>query len=139
MINSLWKPPIEDKSTLIKRRKKKKTDEICKQCINVKVCKGLCPLMVSVNGRAETQEIIPSEPIIKRGIEQQDYNEVLYELITDQQARDADRIDTIRSIANYRIRAIAACTLAYIPQVEIAKIAHISQGRISKLYRAVKR
>ena len=74
---------------------------------------------------------------MSHGIEQQDYNAVLYEMITDQQSRDVDRLDTIRSIGNYRTRAIAACIVAYIPQQQIAKIAHISQGRISKLYRAI--
>jgi hypothetical protein len=135
--NNLWKPGKDYKEK--QNPPKKIKDEICKQCVNQEVCIGLCPLIKSVNGRAETQEVIPSTPVIRRGIEQQDYNQILYELISDQQARDADRIDTIRSIASYRIRAIAACALAYIPQTEIAKIAHISQGRISKLYRAVKR
>jgi hypothetical protein len=92
-----------------------------------------------INGNAETKEVIPSKPIFSHGIEQLDYNEALSDLITNKQATDIDRLDTIRSIKDYRVRLIASAILAYIPQQEIGKIAHISQGRISKLYHAIKR
>jgi len=141
MINGLWRPtePDNQQKQAVKP-KKTHHDDICKICPNMadNHCKGLCPPLKWINGRAETQEIIPDKPI-KNGIQQIDYNTYCYEMIASAQATDADKIDTIRSISNYRIRAIAACILAYIPQQQIAKIAHISQGRISKLYRAVKR
>ena len=136
--NKLWQPPKGSKQP--KQSKKQPKDEICKQCINIRNCKGLCPLIISINGRSETKEIIPAQPIISRqGYEQQDYNQALYEMIADQQARDVDRLDTIRGIKDYRIRAIAACILAHIPQAQIAKLVHTHQGSISKLYRAVKK
>jgi hypothetical protein len=137
--NRLWNPEHEQK-TSVKQHKKPPQDDICLACPNHKDnhCKGLCPPLQWINGRSETKELIPDNPI-SRGIEQRDYNQALYEMIVDKQATDIDRLDTIRSINDYRLRAIAACILSYIPQQQIAKFAHISQGRISKLYHAIKR
>ena len=139
-MNGLWRPPNDNPQPIKTKPKKSHYDEICKGCPNKpdQHCKGLCPPLRWINGRAETIEAIPDD-INRCGIQQQDYNQYIYEIISSQQASDADKIDTIRSIKDYRIRAIAACILAYIPQEQIAKFAHISQGRISKLYRAVKR
>ena len=142
MLNGLWRPTNEPDNQPKQAVKPKKThyDDICETCPNKSDnhCRGLCPPLKWINGRHETAEIIPDKPV-KYGVEQLDYNTYLHELISSAQATDADKIDTIRSISNYRVRAIAACILAYIPQQQIAKFAHISQGRISKLYRAVKR
>jgi hypothetical protein len=139
--NRLWNPEHPE---TIKRSppKFKPTDDLCKPCpnFNDNHCKGLCPPMQWIDGNQETIEIIPtSKPIISHGIEQLDYNQALAEMITDKQSTDIDRLESIRSIKDYRLRLIAACILAYIPQTQISKYAHISQGRISKLYRAIKR
>ena len=140
MRNGLWKPEQPEQPKTYVKPKKSHYDDICAGCPNKpdKHCKGLCPPLKWINGRAETIEVIPDTPI-QHGIEQVDYNQYIYELIASAQSTDADKIDTIRSIADYRTRAIAACILAYIPQQKIAEFAHISQGRISKLYRAIKR
>ena len=135
MLNNLWKPTNSEP----KEKQKPPKDELCQPCPNFKICKGLCPPMCWINGRAETKELIPSQPIISHGIELQDYNESLAEMITDQQARDIDRLETIRSIKDLRIRLIAAGVLVYVPQVKIAEFANISQGMISKLYCGHKR
>ena len=133
--NRLWN--LEHDRGLPKRKKQPPQDDICLLCPNYEDnnCRGLCPPLQWINGRAETKEIIPDAPI-RYGIDQIDYNEYLYGLITDKSATDSDRLDTIRSIKDYRLRIIAAAILAYVPQQQIAKYAHISQGRISKLYRA---
>ena len=137
--NRLWNP--EHETPQPKQKRKSPDDDLCKPCPNYKDdhCKGLCPPMQWINGRSETKEIIPDTPISSHGVEQIDYNEAIYEMIADKRATDTDRLETIRTIANYKLRAIAACTLAYIPQKEIGKFAHISQGRISNLYRTIKR
>lgn len=136
--NTLWRPEGTENIPATVKPKKTHYDDICTGCPNRPNCKGLCPPLKWIDGRAETIEIIPDAPV-QHGIEQADYNQYIYELISSAQSTDADKIDTIRSIADYRIRAIAACVLAYIPQSKIAEFAHISQSRISKLYRAIKR
>jgi hypothetical protein len=137
--NNLWKPAISEQITQQEKRKPPQ-DDICLTCPNYKDdhCRGLCPPLQWINGRQETKEIIPSKPIIVQGIELIDYNTALHEMIEDKQATDIDKLDSIRSIKEYKLRMIAACILAYIPQAEIAKLAHISQSRISRLYRIVK-
>jgi hypothetical protein len=137
--NNLWKPAISEQITP-KEKRKPPQDDICLKCPNYpdEHCKGLCPPLQWINGRQETKEIIPSKPIIVQGIELIDYNTALHEMIEDKQATDIDKLDSIRSIKEYKLRMIAACILAYIPQAEIAKLAHISQSRISRLYRIVK-
>jgi hypothetical protein len=138
--NRLWNPEHETKPCK-KQPRTAPNDPLCEGCPNHKDnhCKGLCPPLQWIDGNAETKEVIPSKPIFSHGIEQIDYNQVLSDFITDKQATDIDRLDTIRSIKDYRIRIIAASILAFVPQKEIGKIAHISQGRISKLYHAIKR
>lgn len=137
--NRLWNPEHEEH-----RKKQPRTapnDPLCESCPNHKDnhCKGLCPPMQWINGNAETKEIIPRKPIISHGVELIDYNQYLAEVITDREATDIERLNTIRALKDYRTRIIAASILAYVPQQQIAKIAHISQGRISKLYHAIKR
>ena len=136
--NRLWNPEHPEKEKR-KPAKFKATDELCLPCPNKELCLGLCPPMRWIDGNAETIEIIPPEQPIRYGIEQRDYCQELAEMITSDQATDIDRLETIRSIKDYRIRLIAAGILAFIPQQQIAKYAHISQGRISKLYRGIKR
>jgi hypothetical protein len=139
MRNNLWKAEGVKPKFGIRLHKFKKDDVVCPECINNKICKGYCPLVKGINGRSDTKEILPDRPVIQNGIEQMDYNAAIYELIADQQARDVDRLDTIRAISNHRTRAIAACILAYIPQDKIARYLHMSQGYLSKLYRGMQK
>jgi hypothetical protein len=136
--NNLWKPAISEQITQ-KEKRKPPQDDICLTCPNYKDdhCKGLCPPLQWINGRSETKEIIPDNPI-KYGIEQIDYNQYIHEVITDNNINMEYRVEQLRSIADYRLRAIAACVLAHIPQTQIAKLTHSSQSRISRLYRIVK-
>ena len=71
--------------------------------------------------------------------EQVEYTDKLYEMMVDKETTDIERLEAIRSLSDYRIRVIAAGMLVNVPQEKIAKFAHITQGRISKIYRAVKR
>ena len=133
--NQLWKPRSERKKPKIKKRKPPE-DEICEDCINHKVCLGYCPPLIWIDGRQETKELIPIRPIIN-GIPQIEYNEEIYNLMSDKESKDIERLEAIRTISDYRIRMIAAATLAHIPQAQIAKITHSSQSRISRKYRIV--
>jgi len=136
LLNQLWKPRGERKKPR-KSPRKPPDDEICKDCINHKVCKGFCPPLIWINGRQETKELLPDKPI-SINPEQIEYNDKIHELMVDKETTDMERLELIRSLKDYRIRIIAAGVLANVPQKQIAQIAHISQGRISRLYRAVK-
>jgi hypothetical protein len=110
----------------------------CKKCSHYKICKSPCIYVDTLaNGNYEQRERPIDTDIIERG-DHRDYNQVLGELIEDARQRDIERLERIRSIANYRQRMIAACILAGIPQHNIAILAHISQSRISRLYRGVR-
>lgn len=135
--NQLWKPRSERKKPQVKKRKPP-DDEICIGCVNHKVCLGFCPPLIWIDGRGETKELIPGKPI-SINPEQVEYTEKLYEMMIDKETTDMERLEAIRSLSDYRIKVIAAGMLVNVPQEKIAKFAHITQGRISKIYRAVKR
>ena len=133
--NRLWNP---EHDTIERKKEKKKPpqDEICAYCPNKDQCLGLCPPLQWINGRSETKELIPSKPIESTQVE---YNDKLYEYITNKETTDLERLELIRSLSDYRIRIISASVMVGVPQEQIGKIAHISQGRISRLYRGLRR
>ena len=110
----------------------------CKKCGHYTSCKTPCIYVDTlVNGNDRPRERpIPDDIIDRTG--QRDYNAALAELIEDHEARDIERLEAIRTISDMRSRLIAASILVGIPQGQIAKLANISQGRISQLYRAIK-
>lgn len=134
--NQLWKPRSERKKPKIKKRKPP-SDEICADCINHKSCLGFCPPLLWIDGRGETKELIPDKPI-SINPEQVEYTDKLHEMMVNKETTDIERLELIRGLKDYRLRVIAAGVLVNVPQEKIAQIAHISQGRISRLYRAVK-
>jgi len=110
----------------------------CRTCQHYQYCRNTCPAMeIIANGHSPQRERpIPDDIIDRTG--QRDYNAALAELIEDHEARDIERLEAIRTISDMRSRLIAASILVGIPQGQIAKLANISQGRISQLYRAIK-
>ena len=110
----------------------------CKKCAHYKICKTPCIYVdVLANGNTQQREHPIPDDVLDR-TSQRDYNTSLYELIIDHEARDIERLEAIRTIGDYRIRMIAAGILVGIPQNQISKCAHISQSRISRLYRGVR-
>jgi DNA-directed RNA polymerase specialized sigma24 family protein len=136
LLNQLWKPRNERKKPR-KSPRKPPEDEICQDCVNHKICKGFCPPLIWINGRQETKELIPDKPI-SINPEQTEYNDKIHELMVDKETTDMERLELIRSLSDSRIKIIASSILVGVSQKQIAQIAHISQGRISRLYRAVK-
>ena len=134
--NRLWNP--EHETPQPKQKRKSPDDDLCKPCPNYKddYCKGLCPPMQWINGRSETKELIPAKPIESTQVE---YTDKLYEYMTNKETTDLERLELIRSLSDYRIRIISASVMVGVPQEQIGKIAHISQGRISRLYRGLRR
>lgn len=137
--NRLWNPEHEQPKT-VKDKRKPPQDEICLLCPNYKddYCKGLCPPLQWINGRAETKELIPDHPIEITNPNLTDYNSAIHELIKDKETRDIERLELIRNIENYKLKGIAACILVEMTQEQTGKFAHISQTRISRLFRGVK-
>jgi len=110
----------------------------CRSCQHYKYCKSPCPAAdYYADGNIPQREQQISS-IIVDSTGQQDYNAVLAEYIEDQRTRDANRVESIRSIQDYRLRIIAAATLVNIPQRIIAKMSNQSQANISKLYQHLK-
>jgi hypothetical protein len=109
-------------------------DAICRDCVNASVCRGACPLIKWVNGKEKRKEPL-ARPDIVQSLPQSDYNSTLYEMMIDQDYRDSERIEIIRQISNWRRRAIFSMSLALIPQTEIAKLMHLSQQHISRIFK----
>lgn len=118
--NRLWNP--EHPEQIPKQAKGKPTDELCQNCVNIKVCKGLCPVMMFIDGRAETRELILDHPNQLENCETRDYKEVICSLMDK---RQANHIEDIRAISDLNIRAMACMIWADISINEISKIIKI--------------
>jgi DNA-directed RNA polymerase specialized sigma subunit len=92
------------------------------------------------NGNIPCQEKL-AKPDRLQHLPQSDYNDTIYELMRDREARDIDRLDAIRSISDLiptmmRKKAILSMMLADITQRNIAELLHLSQGRIAQISKA---
>ena len=122
--NRLWNP--EHQEQIPKQTKGKPIDELCQGCINIKVCKGLCPVMKFIDGRSETRELILDHPHQLENCDSRDYKEVICSLMDK---RQENHIEDIRAINDLNIRAIACMIWADISINEISKI--IKMHRVS--------
>ena len=109
---------------------------ICQLCRNKGYCPWPChPLSYTINGIKPPQEE-PFDPD-HRPPPTIDYKDVLVEIMADKEARDIERLETIREIKPMRRRLIAAGLLAWMTQKEIASETHISQTRISRIFQGL--
>jgi hypothetical protein len=126
--NKLWKP-----ETKAKRKAKdrfKPQDYICANCINKSICKGLCPLMVDINGNIPLREPLTSDIMTSQAMAtQSDYNVVLAELIEDKQAQ----YEFISMIPDIRKRAIASMLACDLTKRNIASILKLSYRQIIRI------
>lgn len=130
MINSLWKPPIEEINPMKKEPKPKfKPDRgICKGCRYIKKCSGLCKPLSWVNGNVPLLEAYLN-PHIDRNHAGRDYNQELAELIDDHNCR----VEKLTEIKDIRKRAITILLMADITQVQIATLLKMSIKQINRI------
>jgi hypothetical protein len=125
--NRLWNPDHPDK--IPKQAKGLPKDELCKHCINIKVCKGSCPVLSFIDGRSETRELILNNPEQIEQYSNKDYKEVINGLM---ERRAENHIDAIRDIQDLNIRAMACMIWADISINQISKIIKIHRSSCYK-------
>lgn len=109
--------------------------DICPFCKNNTLCLLPCLPIQWIDGNKARKE-----PLLKHPAEQQpsaDYNQTISELIEDKAARNDERIEAIRAIEQPRRRLVCAGILVGMTQKQISQQAHISQGRISRIYQGL--
>lgn len=111
-------------------------DDICAMCKNRETCKSPCPPMQWVNGNIQTKEVIVAD-LSGEAYPYDDYNAVISQIISHNQASDASNIELIRSIKNKRRRAILALRHADIPVSDISLLLRISRRHLHRLIRYI--
>jgi L-lysine 2,3-aminomutase len=116
-------------------------DDVCKvgECVNVKVCKGLCPLLKGVNGRSCTKEKLLSEVSSIEVMPYKDYKDVISEYAEDYERKQEKRHDHIISILqeeNSRNKLVKFAALMGYPKEEIADFFCVS---VQQVYRIIKK
>lgn len=118
----------------------KTKDEICNFCKIAANCKtkDVCAPLDWIDGNKSRKEPLIRDLSQSTGdFEYSDYNTVLAELIEDKKYKTETGIEKIKQILliqDYRTRGIGAMLLFNIPRVDIARILHITEGRLSQLY-----
>jgi hypothetical protein len=125
--NRLWNP--EHPELIPKQTKGMPKDELCKKCVNIKVCKGSCPVLLFIDGRSETRELILNNPDQIEKCSSTDYKEVISNLM---EKRAENHINEIRDIEDLNIRAMACMIWADISISEISKIIKIHRSSCYK-------
>jgi hypothetical protein len=104
--------------------------EICAACPNRGACMYPCEPLHWINGNVPLKERYLSEPIEEYDIP--DYKAILYDL--SKTVSPEDRINEIKKLRNFRVRAICAMLTVDIPTANIAALLHISR---THLYRTL--
>ena len=102
-------------------------DDVCRigKCPN-HPCKGLCPLLVTVNGKTARKEPLARDIFTDVSQADQDYNTILAERISDHN----ERVDNIKNIPDKRKRFIAAGLSVNLTKTDIARFMQLSRVQI---------
>lgn len=117
-----------------KENKKRRPDDICKQCRHKKRCRSLCAPLEWIDGNVELQEKLLNNPYDDRHCTE-DYNAVLARVIKNVNQNNNNIILQIRSLRDTRLKAIAAMVHAEMSVSSIAEIVHISKSHVYKTLR----
>ena len=117
---------------------KKYRDDVCRigQCVNVEVCKGLCPALKYVNGKSKSKEILLSNLINTDNLEYKDYKTELSELAQDREIKEQTRIEKLELLLaepNTRDKFIKLALLAGFKVPEIAVHCRVHRSRIYQI------
>ena len=129
--------PKGTKQRKIKRQPPNKGPDpsLCGGCSNVGKCQSLCLPLVWVDGNVSRKENLLKDPYSYPN-ESSDYNEILSNLMDEKRE---NHIEEIRTIENFRTRAIASMIYASIPVSKVADILGCSRSIIyDTLNRTVK-
>jgi DNA-directed RNA polymerase specialized sigma24 family protein len=115
---------------------KKYRDDVCRlgKCVNIEVCKGLCPPISWLNGKGKSKEVLLSNLTNKENLEYINYNDTLSELSNDREIKEQRRIERLEKILtepNDRGKFIKLALLAGFKQADIAQYFKISKQGIS--------
>lgn len=114
-------------------------DDICRltNCVNLKVCLGLCGFMKDVvNNQSSAKEVLLSNLVSSDNLEFRDYKETLAELAEDRAVRDSHRrekLAAILSAPNTREKFIKLALMAGFTQKEVSIFFKLTPGRICQI------
>ena len=120
---------------------KKYRDEICRigKCVNVDICKGLCPCLKFINGKSKSKEVLLSNLTESENLEYRDYKADIAERAEDIEERELRRKEKLQQILDEPNSPKKYYELALLANFTVDEIAAYTHRHRSVIYRIIKK